>query len=282
MQDVSRTSRSARRSSRRPAASGIPLGGGPPLIEAGGATAVGTGRSRGDEDVINGATDRMLLYGAGAVVGPEATSSYVASPPSAVAAASGAPVGTTSRLQQLLAGAAPANAQERQLLQTAEGVLRSTVSAVTGLAAEGARQAKAGRDIYGNPLQRAEDGAFEQRVLDLVNVERVRAGLQPLTYQRQLDAASEGHAVQMARAGTMAHVGIGDGDPGSRILAQGFRNAWGENLATGQLSPEQVVREWMASPGHRRNIMDPNYRFLGVSYTTGADGRTYWAQSFGA
>jgi uncharacterized protein YkwD len=232
--------------------------------------------------MISGATERMLLYGAGAFVGPDAPSSYAQAAPSAVAAASGSPVGTTSRLQQLLAGAAPANAQERQLLQTAEGVLRTTVNAVQGLAAEGARQARLGRDIHGNPLQRAEDNAFEQRVLDLVNAERAKGGLRPVSYQRQLDAASEAHASHMARVGAMAHEGIGDGDPGSRILAQGFQDSWGENVATGQLTPEQVVAEWMASPGHRRNIMDPNYRFLGVSYVTAANGRTYWAQEFGA
>ena len=36
------------------------------------------------------------------------------------------------------------------------------------------------------------------------------------------------------------------------------------------------------SPGHRKNILDPNFRRLGVAYGTGVDGRTYWAQSFGA
>lgn len=224
----------------------------------------------------------MLLYGAGAVVGPDSASSYAAAPPSAVAAASGPPSGTTTRLQQLMAGAAPANDAERQLLRNVEGVMRSTVAAVNGLAAEGARQARMGRDLFGNPLQGAEDHNFEQRVLDLVNAERARAGLRPLSYQRQLDQASEGHARHMAGVGRMAHEGIGDGDPGSRILATGFDDSWGENVATGQTSPEQVVAEWMASPGHRRNIMDPNYRFLGVSYEVAAGGRTYWAQSFGA
>jgi uncharacterized protein YkwD len=236
----------------------------------------------GDDLVFVGTSDRMLLYGAGAFVGPDSPSAYAATPPSAVAAANGTPVGTTSRLQQLLDGAAPANDSERRMLAQAETVLRGTVQAVNGLAAEAVRQAKLGRDLYGNPLQGAEDHAFENRVLQLVNVERAKAGLPALSYQRQLDQASEAHARHMAAVGQMAHEGIGDGDPGSRILATGFNRSWGENVATGQLSPEQVVAEWMASPGHRRNIMDPEYRYLGVSYETAANGRTYWAQSFGA
>jgi uncharacterized protein YkwD len=224
----------------------------------------------------------MLLYGAGAFVGSEAPSAYASTAPSAVAAANGTPNGTTSRLQQLLNGATPANDAERQLLKQAETVLQGAVNAVNGIANEAIRQARLGRDIYGNPLQGAEDHQFENRVLQLVNVERAKAGLAPLSYQRQLDQASEAHARHMAGVGQMAHEGIGDGDPGSRILATGFRDSWGENVATGQLSPEQVVAEWMASPGHRRNIMDPEYRFLGVSYEVAANGRTYWAQSFGA
>jgi uncharacterized protein YkwD len=126
-----------------------------------------------------------------------------------------------------------------------------------------------------------EDHTFEQRVLELINVERAKQGLKPVVYSGTLDNAAEKHAKQMSLVGKMAHDGVGDGDPGERIRAEGFRKAWGENVATGQTSPEQVVREWMASPGHRRNILDPNYRQMGVAYVTAANGRSYWAQEFG-
>lgn len=127
-----------------------------------------------------------------------------------------------------------------------------------------------------------EDHTFEQRVLELINQQRAQYGLSALSYNGALDNAAEKHNEQMAIVGKMAHDGIGDGDPGERIRAEGWRNAWGENVATGQTSPEQVVREWMNSPDHRRNILDPNFRYMGVSYTTGANGRTYWAQEFGS
>jgi uncharacterized protein YkwD len=127
-----------------------------------------------------------------------------------------------------------------------------------------------------------EDDAFEQKVLELINAERQRAGLAPVSYNGSLDNAAEKHAQHMSLVGKMAHDGIGDGDPGERIRAEGFRKAWGENVATGQTSPEQVVREWMASPTHRRNILDPNFRQMGVGYVTAANGRSYWAQEFGA
>jgi uncharacterized protein YkwD len=129
---------------------------------------------------------------------------------------------------------------------------------------------------------KAEDEKFEQRVLELINQERARAGLAPVSYNGALDNAAEKHAQHMSIVGKMAHEGIGDGDPGERIRAEGWRKAWGENVATGQTSPEQVVREWMNSPDHRRNILDPNFRTMGVGYVTAGNGRSYWAQEFGA
>lgn len=127
-----------------------------------------------------------------------------------------------------------------------------------------------------------EDDAFEQRVLELINQERAKHGLSPVRYNGTLDNAAEKHAAHMAIVGKMAHDGIGDGDPGERIRAEGFRKSWGENVATGQTSPEQVVREWMNSPTHRRNILDPNFQQMGVGYVTASNGRSYWAQEFGA
>ena len=127
-----------------------------------------------------------------------------------------------------------------------------------------------------------EDHAFEQRVLELINQERAKAGLGAVSYNGTLDTAAEKHASHMASVGKMAHDGIGDGDPGQRARAEGWRKAWGENVATGQTSPEQVVREWMNSPTHRRNILDPNFSSMGVGYVTAANGRSYWAQEFGA
>jgi uncharacterized protein YkwD len=130
-------------------------------------------------------------------------------------------------------------------------------------------------------LGREGDG-FEQRVLDLLNQQRATYGLGALSYSAQLDAAATSHDVQMMATGTMAHEGIGDGDPASRIRATGFTQAWGENVAVGQTTPEQVVAEWMASPEHRRNILDPTYTKVGNSYGVAASGRPFWAQEFGA
>jgi len=56
--------------------------------------------------------------------------------------------------------------------------------------------------------------------------------------------------------------------------------AWGENIAAGQRTPEIVVDAWMNSPGHRANILSPNFSKIGVGYVTNSSGRPYWTQIF--
>ncbi|MCW2926310.1 MAG: hypothetical protein JWM86_278 [Thermoleophilia bacterium] len=246
-----------------------------------------------------GGPETMLLYGAGSTVGPDASfyaptttllleaaaisaapaSAYVAQPAPATTAGGG--IGE-ARTQALMSGAAPANEAERAWVAQTGQALQGYIASTNARIAAAAQQATLGRDALGRPTGGVEDHPWEQRVLELVNAERAKAGLVALAYDAQLDAAAEGHTARQAAVGVMAHDGIGDGDPGSRIRATGFTRAWGENVATGQLSPEQVVAEWMASPGHRRNIMDPDFRRLGVSAGQSTTGRTYWSQSFGA
>jgi uncharacterized protein YkwD len=226
------------------------------------------------------------IGGSGAVAPMSATAAAGAAPLAyAATVTTGAASGgaASARTQELMSGAAPRTQAERAWVAQVEQALSAYVNIVGAIVTEAQRQAQAGISAFGVPaVGGTEDHAYEQRVLELVNVERARYGLQPLRYQAQLDAASERHNAVQAATGIMAHDGIGDGDPGSRIRATGFTNAWGENVATGQLSPEQVVAEWMASPGHRKNILDPTFSKLGVSYTVGAGGRTFWAQSFGS
>lgn len=157
-------------------------------------------------------------------------------------------------------------------------------SAVMGLQGEAATKAQYVAPVARPTVSRSngEDDPFEQQVLTFINQERAKAGLGEVKYNGTLDTAAEKHAKHMSLAGKMAHSGIGDGDPGERIRAEGFRQAWGENVATGQTSAEQVVREWMNSPTHRKNILDPGFRQMGVGYVTDPNGRSYWAQEFGA
>ncbi|MBC7644654.1 MAG: hypothetical protein H7123_05970 [Thermoleophilia bacterium] len=124
--------------------------------------------------------------------------------------------------------------------------------------------------------------AFEQRVMQLINQQRAANGLSPVSQNSILKVVADKHNATQVESRTMAHIGVGDGDPGARFRSEGFYGAWGENVAVGQSSPEQVVSEWMNSPTHRANILNPNYHQVGIAYNTTQDGYSFWSQEFGA
>lgn len=121
----------------------------------------------------------------------------------------------------------------------------------------------------------------KDEVLRLVNNIRSANGLGPLTADSALANAAQDQADYMG-ANQVGHDGPGGNKPADRINAAGFAGSpVGENVAAGQSTPEQVVASWMNSPGHRANILNPDYTRLGVGGGTGDDyGRT-WAQNFG-
>lgn len=120
-----------------------------------------------------------------------------------------------------------------------------------------------------------------QQVLNIVNSERGRVGLSPLRLHSQLTAAAQAHSNDMARHNFMSHTGSDGSSPFDRMKRYGynFRRA-GENVAAGQSSPQDVMRAWMNSSGHRANILNSNYRDIGIGYARG--NRPYWTQTFGA
>ena len=135
--------------------------------------------------------------------------------------------------------------------------------------------------------------SYERRVLDLVNIERSRGGrcglrlFKPSPALRAhplLDRAARAHGESMALKRFFAHQGLDGDSPRDRIEATGYKGqAWGENIAAGQKSPEEVVREWMNSPGHCQNILNPLFTELGISFVFEQKSpyKTYWVQAFG-
>jgi uncharacterized protein YkwD len=57
-------------------------------------------------------------------------------------------------------------------------------------------------------------------------------------------------------------------------------SAAGENIAYGQRTPAEVMNDWMNSPGHRSNIMNPTYTEIGVGLAKNSSGVCYWTQQF--
>ena len=106
----------------------------------------------------------------------------------------------------------------------------------------------------------------------------------PLTLNATLGRAALEYSKQMATWGYMNHTGHDGSSPAERITRSGYR--WrevGENLASGIMTPEQVVTGWLGSPEHCANLMDPLFTQMGVAYAVNPHDAAgvYWALEFG-
>ncbi len=120
--------------------------------------------------------------------------------------------------------------------------------------------------------------AYEREVVRLVNAERAKYGLSALREDERLCAVARMKSQDMHDLGYFDHNSPTYGTPFQLMKAQGitYRTA-GENIAMGYRTPEAVVSAWMASSGHRANILNASYTTIGVGYV--ADGH-YWTQHF--
>jgi uncharacterized YkwD family protein len=132
-----------------------------------------------------------------------------------------------------------------------------------------------------NTAQVSANLSFEQKVVQLVNVERQKSGLQPLTLDSEISNVARTKSKDMADNNYFAHQSPTYGSAGDMLTKFGIRwSAWGENIASGQRTPESVVTAWMNSEGHRANIMSPNFSRIGVGYVANSGGTPYWTQVF--
>ncbi|MGW2413221.1 CAP domain-containing protein [Streptomyces tubercidicus] len=129
---------------------------------------------------------------------------------------------------------------------------------------------------------KAPDGqsSEEAKVLSLVNQERAQAGCSPVTADRELAGLAQDFSDDMARRGFFDHTDPDGDTPWDRAREAGVDGLGGENIARGQADAEAVMDSWMHSPGHRANILNCEYKTLGVGAHVGAGG-PWWTQDFG-
>ncbi|NLY70989.1 MAG: serine protease [Clostridiales bacterium] len=124
-------------------------------------------------------------------------------------------------------------------------------------------------------------GNYEAKVVDLVNKERAAQGLAPLKYNAELSKVARIKAEDMRDKNYFSHTSPTYGSPFDMMKSFGIKyRAAGENIAKGYRTPESVMDGWMNSPGHKANIMSPNFTEVGVGYVTDSKGTGYWVQMF--
>ncbi|AKA61530.1 secreted LysM/SCP-PR1 domain protein [Bacillus phage Stahl] len=126
-----------------------------------------------------------------------------------------------------------------------------------------------------------QDSSYEQQVIKLVNAERAKAGLKPLKENWELSRVAEFKSKDMRDNNYFDHNSKTYGSPFTMIKNFGisYKTA-GENIAAGQKTPEEVMKSWMNSPGHKANILNAGYTQIGVGYVTGGSYGSYWTQQF--
>jgi uncharacterized protein YkwD len=118
--------------------------------------------------------------------------------------------------------------------------------------------------------------AVEQRLVDCANSEREERGIDPLRVNTALGKAARLHARNMARHDFFDHTDHRGEGPQERV--ERFTTAdWGvgENIHQYYRSVKRICSDWMASAGHRMNILDPDYDAIGGGYARDRGGRRH-------
>jgi len=131
----------------------------------------------------------------------------------------------------------------------------------------------------------AAQDSEEQAFLTIINNYRTQNGLGALSLNTQLNNSAEWMSGDMAANNYFSHTDSLGRDPFQRMAAFGYTyNTWkGENLAAGADTAQAAFNLWKNSPGHNANMLNPNFKVMGIARVYGA-GTTYgwyWTNDFG-
>ena len=114
--------------------------------------------------------------------------------------------------------------------------------------------------------------AYQTALVSAINGARAANGIAPLHVDPRLTTAARGQSSYLASAGKLDHSGPDGSSVFTRLAQLGFHGRMvGENLAAG-MGPAATVAAWLASPGHRMNLLAPQFHLLGVGVVMGSLG----------
>lgn len=163
-------------------------------------------------------------------------------------------------------GGAPAEDGSNSILCNSAGVTRITATASNGVSAK-------------KSIEIIDLSEFVAEVLRLTNLERQNAGLSDLTTTDALNKTATVRAKELT-------VFYSHKRPDGRECFTAYAEnnvsyfAAAENIAWGQLTPEEVVSDWMSSPKHSAHILNPKFNHIGIGIEIDANGNLCWSQDF--
>ncbi|MGI8420008.1 MAG: CvpA family protein [Candidatus Levyibacteriota bacterium] len=124
------------------------------------------------------------------------------------------------------------------------------------------------------------DGPAEQEMFRMVNTERIKQGLPPVAFDDQLRDVARAHSQDMFTRGYFSHYTLEGKSPFDRMEAAGVNYQYaGENLALAPSTP-LAMQGLMNSPGHRANILSPNFHTIGIGVIDGGIYGMMFSQEF--
>ena len=139
----------------------------------------------------------------------------------------------------------------------------------------------------------APESQIRQRALELINAARAEsrmcgtvsyAAAPPVTWNSKLAQAARKHSNDMASNNFFSHTGSDGSSIGNRVTNTDYQwRTVGENIAAGQTSVAQSVEDWVGSPGHCRNLMNPGFTEVALMCVEnrGSDYTRYWTNVLG-
>lgn len=139
--------------------------------------------------------------------------------------------------------------------------------------------------------QHINNDKFKKEVLTSINLVRQKGcncghihmpPVAPVTWNDKLEDAARWHALDMSERKYFSHTSRNGRGMAARVISAGYDSKGyksftvGENIAQGQTSVAEVMKGWLKSEGHCRNIMNPGFKEVGVSQMD-----NYWVQDFG-
>jgi len=119
------------------------------------------------------------------------------------------------------------------------------------------------------------------KTITLVNQQRTKLIGTALIHDKELSKVAQAKAQDMVKNNYFDHISPAYGSNSQLLDAFNYKwTAYGENIAKGQRTPEEVVQDWMDSPTHRANIVNQKFTHIGTGYATDANGTTYWVHEF--
>lgn len=124
-----------------------------------------------------------------------------------------------------------------------------------------------------------------EKARDIINQYRRDNGLKPLTINAELTAAAKSHSRDLAKWDRISHYGSDGSNPWDRVKRAGYKpRLAAENVGTGQVSFDEVMKGWKHSPGHNKNLLLSDAQNMGLAlvYEPKTEFKSFWTLVVGS